>query len=200
MINASEIPESLRVSGIDIYGEPHLLTPYIDLQVLVGLAKCYPGDILELGCHRGITTRVLAEQFPERRIYAVDWTSNPSIPDFQKGELQAKQELCVKAKDKPNVTVLDMNSNEFPYSDHPGISFVFIDGDHTYEGVKADSNKAVEAMSKRGKPSCICWHDYHEVEEKMPEGLGVGRYLREELSKVRSVTSLRGTWLAFVVF
>jgi hypothetical protein len=37
------------------------------------------------------------------------------------------------------------------------MDFVFVDGDHRYEGVKADTGKAFEVLAPGGM---IVWHDY----------------------------------------
>jgi hypothetical protein len=52
-----------------------------------------------------------------------------------------------------------MMSHDFDITPYRGqADFIFVDGDHNYEGVKVDSLKAIEMIKPRG---VILWHDYH---------------------------------------
>jgi polyphosphate kinase len=67
------------------------------------------------------------------------------------------------------------------------MDFIFVDGCHTYEYVKNDSERAFKMRSKRG---IIVWHDYSSW---WPE---VMKYLNE-LSREKNIFAIRGTSFAF---
>ena len=69
------------------------------------------------------------------------------------------------------------------------IDFLFIDGDHSHQGVRADTEVAFKLASKGG---VIAWHDCYPG---APAWVGVRKYL-EELSDTFQIEQVQGTWLA----
>jgi hypothetical protein len=62
-------------------------------------------------------------------------------------------------KGLPNVTHIGHNSQTFDFSPYEGrIDLVFVDGDHSYEGVRSDTRSAYRLL--RNDESVIVWHDY----------------------------------------
>jgi hypothetical protein len=58
-----------------------------------------------------------------------------------------------------NVTYIEHNSHTYDFSSlRNQFDLVFIDGDHSYQGVKADTTTAFGLL--RGPTSAIVWHDY----------------------------------------
>ena len=57
---------------------------------------------------------------------------------------------------------------------HYNLTFAFVDGDHTYNGVKADTQMLFRVMNER---HIIVWHDYHL--EGGPAFIGVRDYLHD---------------------
>ena len=115
------------------------------------------GDVLEIGAHYGETTREFALAFPSKTIYAVDCPVNSELPERQRNELPDATRVFQEALHMPNVRFLTQNSCTLDYSTLASVGFVFIDGDHSYAGVSADSEKAfAHFASRRG---VIAWHD-----------------------------------------
>jgi len=58
----------------------------------------------------------------------------------------------------PNVKRIGHDSSTFDFSKLGKFDFVFVDGDHSYEGVVADTRSAFSVL--RNENSIIVWHDY----------------------------------------
>lgn len=127
-----------------------------DVSALLYIAERTTGTIVELGCNRGVTTKVIALRFPQRRICAVDWTDNP---DTNSDTLNRERPIiiCERCVSLSNVKRMNISTREFEYPEDTG--FIFIDADHTYVGVKTDTERALE-LRKRKEGLIIAWHDY----------------------------------------
>lgn len=164
----------------------HTTTPTRDARWLVWKARQYPGDVLEIGCYHGEMTREFAAMYPTRHVWTVDWAENSTLPDFQRPEVLPASRIGECVRYFPNVSLLLQDSKTIDYNRLPGISFVYIDGDHSYEGVKADSERVLDYFKRNPtscRPACVVWHDY--AQDGWTEG--VGRYLdsRTDLDLVR---------------
>jgi len=115
------------------------------------------GDVLEIGAHYGETTREFALAFPSKTIYAVDCPDNAALADRQHHELPVASRVCEAARELPNVRFLAQNSRSLDYSQFGNVGFIFIDGDHSYAGVSADSENAFTHFASRH--GVIAWHD-----------------------------------------
>lgn len=163
-----------------------------DVKYLRHAARNTPGNILEIGCNNGQTTREMALAGGDRTVYAVDWTGPSTMCTSQRHEQIAPPRLAEQARDLPNVVVLDQNSRTMDWSQFELVTMVFIDGDHSYQGVRIDTENAVAYLQSR-RGGLIVWHD---VCETHPTWVGVLKYLQEFSAKVGQVARLRGTWLA----
>lgn len=172
MIHRPVPPEALvRPISLDI----GRWTPPMETQLLAWLSTQAPaGDILEIGCNNGLTTREFALSNPDRTVYAVDFVEvhNTMVAE-QQYELPT-QEFGKWCSNLPNVRLFNENSRTWDYTRAP-FSFVFIDGDHSYEGVKADTERALAHLPSG---SVIVWHDY---EASHPEWCQVKRYIDTEM-------------------
>lgn len=162
------------------------------------------GSIVEIGCNKGTTTYELATHNLDRQIIGIDHTDETVIKtedmmmpgisrrsgdangDPQYYEVPTLEEFGRKVRNTPNVTLINMDSKDYTYP--VDCHFIFIDGDHTYEGVKADTDKALAHINNVG--GTIVWHDYYT---NCPEWVGVKKYL-DELNL--PVVNIPGTWLA----
>ena len=151
------------------------------------------GDLLEIGCRDGQTTRRLALHNLAKVIHALDFTGEPTMCAEQLYEKVG--EIAEHARRLPNVRVHDVNSRLLDYRrfGRP-ISMILIDGDHSYEGVRADSELAFAYLEGRDDAS-IAWHDYGHVPGRA-DWIGVDRYLNE-IGKTRTIRVVSGTNLAF---
>ncbi|MBI4664308.1 MAG: hypothetical protein HY735_36390, partial [Verrucomicrobia bacterium] len=72
-----------------------------------------------------------------------------------------------------------------------------VDGDHSYQGVKADTEKALDyflATKAKGK-RFIVWHDAYE---DAPSWVGVLPYLNREIVPFFDIQRVENTWLAYL--
>lgn len=163
--------------------DPHYTAPG-ETQILLQLAGEAKGDILEIGANVGHTTLNFALRFPDRTIHAVDWIDNENMPTLTCEDPKAK--VAVKAAHLPNVKTYNIDSRKFDYPD--GIGFIYIDANHKYDFVKADTKKAIAYGKTRDVT--IMWHDVHSKFEKGPTTV------LEQLPDSLDVMYIEGTMLA----
>jgi predicted O-methyltransferase YrrM len=146
-----------------------------DLRLLAYLASLRTnGNIIEIGCNEGRTTKFLADQFPHLSIVGIDWTG---VPTMCEGEMPCKVDkdsIGRMVRNRTNVTIHDAISWEFNYSAYSPISLIFIDGDHQFDAVKKDTDHAIKMIKHTCRPAYIAWHDAKEMPETWN---GVMRYL-----------------------
>ncbi len=128
----------------------------IDLAVLKRFAKRFEKcDYLEIGTWRGesianlapICNHCVSVSLSDEEMNKFGW----GIP-FQK--LQR-----FFSKNLPNVTHIEANSQRMDFSKlNRKFDLIFIDGDHSFEGVKSDSQKVFGLLKDNN--SIIIWHDY----------------------------------------
>jgi hypothetical protein len=127
------------------------------LREAVARAAAAPGPIVEIGTLFGWTTQLLASlKSPEKELIAVEnFSWNPfCIPaDDHRVVTRRTLHYCIQ---HCRTRIFDGSARDF-YETYngPTPSMVFIDGDHSYEGVQADIAWALE----RGVP-VIAGHDY----------------------------------------
>ena len=127
-----------------------------DLALLRSLAKSIPEcDYLEIGTWRGESILNVAE-------CAKQCTSINLSPEeiISRGlpEKYAKLHGCL-IKDEKNIKIIFADSKQFDFTSlNQKFDLIFIDGDHSYEGVKSDTQKVYSLL--KDENSIIVWHDY----------------------------------------
>lgn len=154
--------------------------------------------VLEIGTFLGATTLQLAANLPPSgRVFTVDIDSDDvsgaacDISDFDLGLAQKKRErIGLHFRDTPHaerITQILGDSARIDYAGHfDKVDLAYIDGGHSYEQVKTDTEKVLGLVRPGG---VIFWHDYQ------PGCLGVTRYLHE-LARERPLKHIRKTDLA----
>jgi len=176
---------------VSLRGEFELpTTEHVYLGCLVEYLK--PATLFEIGTNRGRTTRLLAERSgPQARVYTLELPPQRMLD--ARCFPEARPELIgEKFRHQPiasKIVQLYGDSRTFDFSPYDGaIDFAFIDGDHTYEGVKRDTENVLRMVPPGG---VIIWDDYH------PESsIGVTQYLHQ-LSRRLPVCWIRDTRLAY---
>lgn len=117
-----------------------------------------PRTIVEFGTNLGIGTCLLAWLNPQAELTTVDireHTQLYGVPVTVKiGHLARHQKLRCDY-------VTRWNSCNYKADSRGGVNLCFIDADHNYEAVLADSHRAW-ANRSRGRPWCIIWHDHND--------------------------------------
>jgi predicted O-methyltransferase YrrM len=94
--------------------------------------ECVTKDtvMVEIGCHRGVSTELFAMHC--KKIYAVDPWQEPKAQT-------AKLEFEERLKGYDNIeTIVDFSANACRLFDNESVDLVYIDGQHSYEAIKED--------------------------------------------------------------
>lgn len=117
--------------------------------------------MVEIGCYVGDSTKIFAENF--RQVYCIDpWENGYDENDAASYQhdmaiIEAQFNVEVYEKYKNVVKFKGKSLDMIKHFDVIPIDVVYIDGLHTYDGVKEDIN-AWRHMLKEG--CYICGHDY----------------------------------------
>lgn len=146
--------------------------------------------VFEFGTYKGVSTTQLALNIPEGgMVFTLDLPEDhPVYRDY--GALGGETKIKVLVPDElgSKVTYLRADSAEFDTTPYQGtMDLVFVDGYHSYEYVKNDTEKGWEMLRPGG---IIAWHD---CEPGRPE---VVRYLKSFSPLPKLVTT---TFLAYAV-
>jgi hypothetical protein len=128
----------------------------------------------ELGAHAGKFTEQMLAAFPKLTLYAVDtWAVTPGYESYDFPTiLMHFSKRTAKYADRLIVLPTDTVDAARNVAD-ASLDFVFIDADHSYEGVARD----IDAWRSKVKPGGIlCGHDYYH-----PRFPGVARAVDERV-------------------
>jgi|SRR6516162_4971095 predicted O-methyltransferase YrrM len=163
---------------------------YFLLSMLVAAA---PKAVLEIGTYFGHTTLHMAENLPDAIIHTVDlpvdfvsfaptqWTKTDHhlITAREVGKFFREHPLNIRIRQY----FADTASWDFSIY-NPAPTFFFIDGSHSYDYVKNDSEKCYDLCNGKG---IFVWHDVDENHG------AVIRFLQEWRELRRDVRQIRGT-------
>lgn len=158
----------------------------VDLLYVAAIAKFREcRRIFEIGTYQGRTTYHLTLAAEDALVYTLNLPpeEDPSVAEFIG--------CWFKNTDRERqIRQIFANSSDFDPTPYIGaMNLVFVDGDHSYEAVKNDSEKALQMLAPGG---IMLWHDFAT---KSP---GVVRYLRE-FSRQRPLFRLKHTCLALYI-
>ncbi len=125
------------------------VSPY-ELTVISRICRLLlPKVILEIGTFEGRTTLNMAINSPGAEIFTV--CLPPDKCSFQIGRFFAE------SPERARIHQILGDSRTLDYSRIPSPDLIFIDGDHSYEGVLGDTRNAFRILSQKG---AILWHDF----------------------------------------
>jgi predicted O-methyltransferase YrrM len=155
---------------------------HVDMIYVCAIPKLLQAKrIFEIGTYRGQTTCGFADVCEDAEIFTLNL---PPDQDERYGEYIGS--FIKTNPNKDRIHQLFSNSMTFdtaPYRNT--MDFIFIDGDHSYEYVKNDTQKAFELLKPNG---AIVWHDFAAKSE------GVVKYL-SELATQKPLMRIRNTCL-----
>jgi len=171
--------------------------PYVLLATIVSALQ--PRKILETGTFRGAGALTMALNAPESEIYTVDLPDDEdedALAQLTRGDKTwvrlargCKGAAFVGHPAESRIHQIYADSLKMDAAEFiQGADFCFIDGGHTFECIKADTENALKVLSPNG---VIVWDDYTWFVE------GVSRYLRE-LSKTLPLKRIAGS--QFVIY
>ena len=152
--------------------------------------------VFEFGTYMGVSTTQLALNLPsDGTFYTLDLPEDSNgtrlqitDPDERAISVEKGKGGLIPADLKKRITFVRQDSASFdeaPLAD--SIDFVFIDGAHSYEYVKNDSEKGWRMLRRGG---VIAWHDFR------PQDPDVVRYL---IHSNFQISWIAGTSIAFAV-
>jgi O-methyltransferase len=175
------------------------MLPFHEATVLLSILKAEnPKEVLEIGTFMGHTTRAMAENLPDAIIHTADLPPDFSAENDSK-DLPGKDDFhligrrmvgrefkgqAVEAGIRQHFgDTAKMNFEEFGRP-----TFFFIDGSHTYEYCRQDSEKCFGLC---GGAATFLWHDCDAFHP------GVMRFISEWRSLGRRIVRIEGTSLAY---
>ena len=193
------IPESMEAFRLQlaVFPKTHASVSVFEFLSLVLLMKRVAATrVFEFGTYKGVSITQLALNLPpESLIYTLDLPEDSAVtrllipdPDEAAITVEKGKGTLVPPELKGHITFLQQDSATFDESPYvEGIDFVFVDGAHSYDYVKNDSEKGWRMLCKGG---IIAWHD---VRTPDPD---VVRFLVESSYQPIRITN---TALAFAV-
>jgi predicted O-methyltransferase YrrM len=134
----------------------------------------------EIGTNRGRTAWTVARNNPDLHVYTLDLADPGSVTDARLALTDSDRDFFVHTNDRgeaylgtaeqARITTLVGDSATFDFSPYAGkMDVVFIDGSHSYDYVRNDTERALAMVAEGG---VIAWDDYPAIP-------GVYRYLNE---------------------
>lgn len=196
MIPEIQITPTVKLPEIP-YEDGALPTNQAEL-LLTLLVDYNPMDVLEIGTFFGHTTRLMAEHLPKARIHTVDLPlgyseSGDPHRDLPKDDFHLinRRVVGVEFLASPFANRIIQHFADtaiWDFGEAGSPTAFFIDGSHTYEYCKNDSEKCLALCGGAG---LLIWHDCDDAHP------GVVRLLEEWRALGRNVQLISGTPLAF---
>lgn len=131
-----------------------------DLEVLISLFQTFkPKTVIEIGIQKGSTAKILLANGPWVEKYiGIDITPDSTPPlKVQYEEVPLKAGELILDDPRIEILVKPNGTRDLTATDLPAADFIFIDGDHSENGVLYDTRLARQVIRAGG---IICWHDY----------------------------------------
>jgi len=149
-----------------------------------------PRCIVEVGVYRGQSTRIFRKRFPDAVLVLIDpWQASEFDSNIYRGKTQEDWDgiMMSVVREFGEGNIIHRGTSEtFECAVTPDI--VFIDGDHTYEGVRRDLLHWLPLCSG----TLLCGHDYTRARKHM----GVKQAVDEIVGDV--VIGNRKTWFRWI--
>lgn len=142
-----------------------------------------PRRIFEIGTFLGMTSNFFLELLPDAQVVSIAFVRS-RVPFFSRkynnSSLSAGEVgSCVTPQNRPRFEQLLGDSHELKAPDllrrFGPFDLIFIDGDHTHQGVALDTVLSQQIVSDNGG---ICWHDANPI----PKYADVRQYLERDLA------------------
>lgn len=185
-----EAPRPVRIGAIG-YGIGS--TSIFETTVLGAMvAAARPRTILEIGTFRGKTTQALFWNAPDdATVYTVDLPDSGGDTAHITDTVLTRNKARPYLPNDPRIVQILCDSKQLDLSKLPPIDFAFIDGSHSYEYARADTQLILKHLSPTG---VIVWHDAGKP--GFVSGYGVRKALAQ-LARQVPIYRVLGSSLAF---
>lgn len=156
-----------KFTSYDLAGpDPNPMTvEEVDALKLI-MQKLSPNIIVNIGAERGTSTLAMLEDRPSAFILSIDVAPcEGEFENIKKAGLDETRVVRLLGRSQ------DIGRN-FPWR----VDMIWVDGDHSYEGVKGDIAAWLPRLTKGG---VIAFHDYFEDEPPKHNPSGAGQAVRE---------------------
>lgn len=133
-----------------------------DIEALAALLLALkPARIFEIGTYKGASSEMMLRLLPQARVISIAFVNPDKTRQFNNDELPAAEVgALVSPGNRDRFTQLIGDSHQIDpdgfVRDHGQMDLVFIDGDHSREGVRQDTDLARAILAPGG---AIAWHD-----------------------------------------
>lgn len=198
-----------KISKSELYfllGRPYLAfnnfnlhwTDEEDTDLIVNL--CFNKfKILEIGTHLGYTTENIAKNNPNAKIKTIDICKDFNHDTkYQNSEILDRSRSGMQIKSK-NVSHELIDSDLFFEKCAETFDVILIDGDHSYDQVRKDTENAFKFIEKNG---IIIWHDVYNKDNSCskcnaePESDDVRKFL---LNSNFKCLKIENSWVAIYI-
>ena len=176
------------------------MLPLRDALPLLSIAVAeQPRSIVEIGTYMGHTARALAQNLPDATVHTIDLPPDFSPAQTPDAAAMPKDDFHLIAKRRVGREFLGTkfeqrivqhfgDTAQMDFAALGPASFFFIDGSHTYEYCRSDTEKCLEIA----RPGAVfLWHDCDETH------VGVVRALKEFRAREHDVAVIAGTALGY---
>lgn len=161
----------------------------MDVEALsAALLHCRPKRVFEIGTYRGASSEMILRLLPETQVISIAFVSEPQAGrQFNNDELSVQDVgALISPENRGRYTQLIGDSHQIDPAafvcDHGQMDLVFIDGDHSREGVRQDTALARAILAKGG---AIAWHDANPKKRYVGSRL----FLEEDLAELALATT-----------
>jgi hypothetical protein len=178
--------------------EDGMLSSFEAMALLSILVTDNPREVLEIGTYMGHTTKAMAENLDGSIIHTVDLPSDFSVcQDSKSGppkddfHLISRRVVGREFKGQAIGARIKQHFGDtavISFQEFGKPTFFFIDGSHTYEYCKQDSEKCFALC---GGVGTFLWHDCDETHP------GVVKFILEWIAMGRNIVRIEGTTIAY---
>lgn len=198
-VRLEEILQEKQSVIIDVGSKENGALPYNQSIALISiLSKEQPKVVVEIGTFLGHTTKLMAQNLPNGTIHTVDLPENFDVTknktvlkkdDFHLINNRKVGREFLGTKFEKQIIQHFSDTISLDFNIMQGATFFFIDGSHTYDYCKNDSEKCFELCKGKG---VFIWHDCDHDHD------GVVKCLTEWKKLGRNVVRIEGTPLAYL--
>lgn len=181
----------VKIDGRQKYVDGAL--PHLDLMALLALLDDWKPDlVLEIGTFNGSTTAAMALNAPRAIIHTVDLPLDfdpareeadaPPKDDFHLIKQRRVGEAYASLPEIKNIVQHFADSAKWDFAPVKGAFFFFIDGAHTYEYVRNDTEKCLSVAAPRSR------FILHDCDERLAD---VVRYVSDLVSQGKPVFRIK---------